>query len=202
MEAKLRRKTSAGSHTFTAFHLISCSCVLFFLKTTKSSIKVQACFFKITLLLFSCILLPSTLTLPLTLHSFFYSLVAFPFSSESTIVVFLLPFPQPWLCVSAVSMCVCVCVCVRVCSSLFLTLFMCMCWCASVWMCVFVDMWVTVCNCTVFEWDPVMMSLTRNGGQPLVTVTVCDQCGSLKSPDWLDEMLTYLCILLFLNGLE
>lgn len=35
------------------------------------------------------------------------------------------------------------------------------------------------------------------GGQPLVTVTVYDLCGSLKSPELPDETVTYLCVLLF-----
>lgn len=48
----------------------------------------------------------------------------------------------------------------------------------------------------------MLMSLKRNGGQPLVTVTVCEQRESLKSPERLVEMLTYYCVLLFLNCLE
>lgn len=41
-----------------------------------------------------------------------------------------------------------------------------------------------------------------SGGQPLVTVTVCDQCGSLKTSKLPDEMATCLCVLLFLSCLE
>ena len=68
----------------------------------KSSIKVQPFYDPLLLL---C---PSTLPLPLTLHSFFYSPAAFPLCPESMIVVRFCFFLS-CVCQQLAYVCVCVC---------------------------------------------------------------------------------------------
>lgn len=63
--------------------------------------------------------------------------------------------------------------------------------------------WIICAFTHVTVHDPVMMSCIRNGETS--GHCICNQCGSLKSPEWPDKMVTCIysmCVLLFLNCLS
>lgn len=97
------------------FTLFNAHVFVFLKPTPQSSIKVQPCFFPPLFYRFhppsSCttLLWPSTLTPPLTPHSFFYFTAAFPPWPQSTIVVHLCLFLVHDCVCQLVRVCVCAC---------------------------------------------------------------------------------------------